>query len=124
MPSTCVIFFKSPEASKSSVQKEYIKGTTFEERAKIDAVLDSIQAYGLEHKIGFRLEQVKGVREPILEIKIKAFGTEHRFLACLQRLEENSTVLFLLKYIKKKEWKLRPDDIETAVSRYKCIVGG
>ncbi|MBI2915627.1 MAG: hypothetical protein HYY07_02060, partial [Elusimicrobia bacterium] len=113
-----VLFFKSPEASKSPVQKEYIKGTTFEERAKIDAVLDSIRTNGLEYKIGFRLEQLKGIREPIFEIKIKAFGTEHRFLAYRLKQEDNSLILFLLKYVKKKEWRLRPDDIETAVSRY------
>ena len=58
------------------------------------------------------------------EIKIKAFGVEHRFLAYKLIQEDNHIILFLLKYIKKKEWKLRPDDIETAVSRYKCIVGG
>ena len=121
---TTVIFFKSPEASKSPVQKEYIKGTTPQERAKIDAVLDSIRTFGIEHKIGFTKEQVKGISEPTLEIKIKAFGTEHRFLAYQLKQEDNSSVLFLLKYIKKKEWKLRPDDIDTAISRYRCIVGG
>ena len=121
---TTVVFFKSPEAAKSPVLKEYIKGTTPQERAKIDAVLDSIRTFGIEHKIGFTKELVKGTREPILEIKVKAFGTEHRFLAYHLKEEDYSSILFLLKYIKKKEWKLRPDDIDTAVSRYRCIVGG
>ena len=121
---TAVVFFKSPEAAKSPVLKEYIKGTTLQERAKIDSVLDSIRTLGIEHKIGFTKEQVKGIREPILEIKIKAFGTEHRFLAYQLKEGDDSSILFLLKYIKKKEWKLRPDDVETAVSRYRCIVGG
>ena len=121
---TVVIFFKSPEASQGPVLKEYIKGTTHQERARIDAVLDSIKTYGIEHKIGFTKEQVKGIKEPIWELKIKAFGTEHRFLAYHLEQESSSAILFLLKYIKKKEWKLRSDDVATAVSRYKCIAGG
>jgi len=122
--STVIIFFKSPEASKSPVQKEYIKGTTEQERAKIDAVLDVIRTYGIDHNVGYTKERVKGVREPILELKVKAFGTEHRFLANHLQQEGAPPILFLLKYIKKKEWKLRPDDIDTAVSRYRCIAGG
>lgn len=121
---TRVVFFKSPEAAKSPVLKEYIKGSAPQERAKIDAVLDSIRTFGIEYKIGFTKEQVKGVKEPIIEIKIKAFGTEHRFLAYQLKEEDDSSILFLLKYFKKKEWKLRPDDIDTAISRYRYIVGG
>lgn len=95
------------------------------ERLKIDAVLEELEHSGLRAP-GVRFEKVKGVSVPLYELKIKAFGSEHRFLAGLtgQRGPGGRPFLVLLKYLKKKRWKLDRKDIETAAARLSRLPRG
>lgn len=88
------------------------------ERAKIDGVLKNLGVVGFPAP-GARIEKVKGIKEEIYELKIKAFGSEHRFLAGFAPVKSlaGDRILVLLKYIKKKKWRLSRDDIDTAVGR-------
>lgn len=118
-PRLWVVFFRPSGQAESPVEKEYHDGVQQpRERAKIDALLKSMADFGFGTP-GIRFEKVRGAKAGIYELKIKAFGSEHRFLAgyASLRSREGSPILVLLKYLKKKRWRLSRVDIETAVSR-------
>jgi hypothetical protein len=118
-PRLVVVYFRLSGQAASPVEKEY-HGSVKQpkERAKIDALLKNLSHFGFKTP-GIRFEKIKGAKAGIYELKIKAFGSEHRFLAgyALTRTREGLPVLILLKYAKKKQWKLDRTDIQTAVSR-------
>lgn len=121
-----VLYFRPSPSSQSPVEKEYHKEVQQpKERAKIDAVLKNIETFGLQSP-GVTFEKVKGIKGTLFELKIKAFGSEHRFLSTHApfRTLEGTQILVLLKYIKKKEWKLKRTDIETALQRLMWVEGG
>jgi hypothetical protein len=114
-----LVYYRAPGRAVSPAEKEYLSAVRQpKERAKIDAILASMPFYGLNTP-GIRLESVKGIATRLYELKIKAFGSEHRFLAGYsgRRDEQGRPTLILLKYIKKKSWKLDRTDIETAAAR-------
>lgn len=121
-----VVYFRPSGASDSPVEKEYHEEVRQPKgRAKIDAVLRNVSLFGLR-AAGIRFEKVKGTPEAIYELKIKAFGSEHRFLAAYApgRTAEGHQILVLLKYIKKKEWRLSRTDIDTAAKRLARVQAG
>ncbi len=114
-----VVFFRPSGQAESPVEKEYHEGVRQpRERAKIDALLKNLADFGFSTP-GIRFEKVRGAKAGIYELKIKAFGSEHRFLAGYApvRSREGLPILMLLRYLKKKQWRLSRVDIETAVSR-------
>jgi hypothetical protein len=122
-PRLVVVYFRSSGQAASPVEKEYHGATKQpKERAKIDALLKSLSHFGFKTP-GIRFEKVKGIKADIYELKIKAFGSEHRFLAgyASARTREGLPVLVLLKYLKKKQWKLDRTDIETAANRLATV---
>lgn len=122
-PQLIVVYFRSPGQAESPVEKEYHGAAKQpKERAKIDALLKSLSHFGFKTP-GIMFEKVKGIAADIYELKIKAFGSEHRFLAgyASARTREGLPVLVLLKYIKKKQWKLDRTDIETAANRLAAV---
>lgn len=122
-PQLIAVYYRSSGQAESPVEKEYHGAVKQpKERAKIDALLKSLSHFGFETP-GIRFEKVKGINADIYELKIKAFGSEHRFLAgyASARTREGLPVLVLLKYIKKKQWKLDRTDIETAANRLAAV---
>ena len=118
-PQLVVVYFRSSSQAASPVEKEYHGAVKQpKELAKIDALLKNLSHFGFKTP-GIRFEKVKGVNAGIYELKIKAFGSEHRFLAGFAptRTRAGLPVLILLKYVKKKQWKLDRTDIDTAVNR-------
>lgn len=84
-PQLYVVYYRASRKSKGPIEKEYENAVTHQkERAKIDAMLDCVRSYGFDCP-GIVYEKVKGVRGPVYELKIKAFGSEHRFLAGMPR---------------------------------------
>lgn len=118
LPGFHVLFYSPEGAERSPVRKEYEKVCQPAERRKIDSVLADLAVLGLRAP-GLRFEKVKGARAELYELKIKSFGSEHRFLAGLTgwRDLDGRRVLVLLKYLRKKQWKLDRGDIETAAAR-------
>lgn len=122
-PRFVVVYFRPSRQADSPVEKEYHGAVQQpKERAKIDALLRSLGYFGFKTP-GIRFEKVKGVKADIFELKIKAFGSEHRFLAgyASAKTREGLPVLVLLKYLKKKQWNLDRTDIETAANRLGSI---
>lgn len=118
-PQLCVVFFRSSGQAESPVEKDYHDEVRQpKERAKIDALLKSLSHFGFQTP-GIRFEKVKGAGADIYELKIKAFGSEHRFLAGYAPVKsrEGLPILVLLMYVKKKKWRLEQGDIKTAVKR-------
>jgi hypothetical protein len=83
LPGFRVVFYRPEGAARSPVQKEY-EGQVRQpkERLKIDSALADLEIFGLRAP-GLRFEKVKGAIAELYELKIKAFGSEHRFLAGL-----------------------------------------
>ncbi|MBI2070135.1 MAG: type II toxin-antitoxin system RelE/ParE family toxin [Elusimicrobia bacterium] len=106
-----IVFFP---AAKKEYEKEVKQS---QERAKIDAILEKVETYGFQ-ALGANFEKVKGA-DNIYELKIKAFGSEHRFLFgyAPEKSPEGLPILILLRYLKKKQWKLPQGDIQAAVNR-------
>ena len=115
----CVVFFDPSDGSGSPVEKEYHDAVRqAKERAKIDGVLARMALHGWSAP-GLRVEKVAGAREGLLELKVSAFGSEHRFLAAglPWRAADGAPILVLLKYVKKKTRRLRRGDIDSAQGR-------
>jgi len=122
-PQLVVVYFRASGQAESPVEKEYHGAVKQpKERAKIDALLKSLSHFGFKTP-GIRFEKVKGIKADVYELKIKAFGSEHRFLAgyASARTREGLPILVLLKYVKKKERRLDRTDIETAADRLAAV---
>lgn len=114
-----VVFFNPSGAEEGPVEKE-LTATVRQpkELEKVQQVLRGMEWDGIRTP-GLRVEKVKGTAAALYELKIKAFGSEHRFLAGYTgtRTPEGKPHLLVVKYLKKKEWKLKRTAIETAVAR-------
>ncbi|MFH2203980.1 MAG: hypothetical protein ABIJ96_12745 [Elusimicrobiota bacterium] len=122
-PQLHVVFYRPLPQAAGPVEKEYEAAVRQpKDRAKIDAMLDCLGEHGFSCP-GIRHEMIKGVRERIHEPKIKAFGSEHRFLAgyAPRLAPDGRRILVLLKYLNKKRRRLRSGDIETAKDRLKQV---
>lgn len=103
----------------STAEKEYRKAVEQpDEKSKIEMVLEMMGRLGFRAP-GLRVEKVKGARKNLFELKITAGGSEHRFLGAFtgERAPDGRPIFLILKYLKKKEWKLSRTAIQTAVER-------
>jgi hypothetical protein len=114
-----MVFFRSSPEAESPVQREYEAAVRQpREMRKIEQVFSAMEHHGLRTP-GLRVEKVKGADIALFELKITAAGAEHRFLAGYNgvRAPEGKPYLVVVKYLKKKEWKLSRTAIDTAVAR-------
>ena len=120
-----VVFWGETGEDDSPVRKLYLsEAEQRSERTKVDRVLGLIGFFGFRAP-GLRVEKVQGAAVAVYELKISAFGVEHRFLAGFApwRHVDGRPVLILVGYAKKKRRRLDRGDIETAVRRLRSCRG-
>lgn len=114
-----IVWFRAHDGGAGPVVKEYLRQVHQpKERLKIEGVLMRVEIDGLDAP-GLRVEKIHGRGAALYELKVTAFGSEHRFLAGLPGVCDPSgrPILVLLKYVKKKTRRLDRTDIETAATR-------